>query len=215
MVYLQIALDYTSLTKAIETALAIVKYVRDERIWFEAGTPLIKNWGYISVKLLKEATGSFVVADTKTIDAAELEIGEAFANNADAATVLGLSDDYTIQKSIEIARSLKKTIIVDLINVKDPFTRGVEVYEMGADLVYFHIGVDVQKARGVSAVGLLREAYRFKKETGGKFGVAGGIKLESLDTVLQAEPDVIIVGGAITRSEDPARAVLGFLEKIR
>jgi 3-hexulose-6-phosphate synthase len=215
MTYLQVALDYTSLTKALETALSIVRAVRDERVWIEAGTPLIKSWGFISLRLLKEATNMFVVADTKTIDAAELEIGEAYKNNADAATVLGLSDESTIKTSIGLARSHGRKLIVDLIGVVNTYERAVQAFEMGADYVLFHIGVDVQRARGLTAVELLREAYKFKKDTGGRYCIAGGIKLQDVEKILEAEPDVIVVGAAITRASDPAKVVSDFLEKLK
>ncbi|MGC9011527.1 orotidine 5'-phosphate decarboxylase / HUMPS family protein [Thermogladius sp.] len=214
MTYLQIALDFTSMTKALDLVMAIFREVRDRRVWFEVGTPLIKSWGLIPVRLIKEATNMFVVADTKTIDAAELEIGEAFKSGADAATVLGLADDSTIRAGVELAKTNGKTLIVDLIGVQKPYERAVQVYSMGPDYVLFHIGVDVQRARGLTAVELVKEAYRFKRETGGRYCIAGGIKLEDVDRLLEAEPDVIVVGGAITRSSNPVKTVLDFLEKL-
>ncbi|MEM2428723.1 MAG: bifunctional 5,6,7,8-tetrahydromethanopterin hydro-lyase/3-hexulose-6-phosphate synthase, partial [Candidatus Bathyarchaeia archaeon] len=64
--YLQVALDLSSLEKALE----IVKQLpRSERVILEAGTPLIKAYGVKAIEKIREVwRDAFIVADLKTMD---------------------------------------------------------------------------------------------------------------------------------------------------
>jgi len=212
---LQIALDFTDLFEAIALASKIVSEIGCTDVWLEAGTPLIKSWGKLPVKILKDLTKCTVVADAKTMDTGALEAEIFYKAGADVYTVLGLSDDNTIMEALGVSKKYHGLLSVDLINHPKPYERAVELDRLGVDIVLYHVGIDVQRSRGITIRDLLSEIKGLKKTVSTKIAVAGGIKLEDVEMFLEAEVDVLIVGGAITKSRDPVASTKMFLEKIR
>ncbi len=211
---LQIALDLTDLFKALDLSTRIVSSVSCQNIWLEAGTPLIKSWGRIAVKALKELTNCFIVADAKTMDTGGLEAEIFYKAGADAFTVLGVADDETIKEALEKTREYRKTLIVDLINHPDPFRRAIELDNIGVDIILYHVGIDVQRKRGITVTDLLSELKQLRKKINAKIAVAGGIKHGDAKKFLNIGVDIIIVGGAITKAIDPVKSTRMFLEEL-
>ncbi|MEM1826269.1 MAG: orotidine 5'-phosphate decarboxylase / HUMPS family protein [Desulfurococcaceae archaeon] len=211
---LQIALDLTDLFKAIEIATSIVKNFGCSNIWIEAGTPLLKSWGKIVVKSLKELTNCFIVADTKTMDTGGLEAEIFYKAGADAVTVLGVSDNETILDALSKAREYGRRVIVDLINHPAPYERAIELSNMNIDVILYHIGVDVQRKRGLTAIDLIQELKSIKDKVSCKLAVAGGIKHGDARKLVDIGVDIIIVGGAIVKSDNPVESTRKFLEEI-
>ncbi|MEM0045326.1 MAG: orotidine 5'-phosphate decarboxylase / HUMPS family protein, partial [Desulfurococcaceae archaeon] len=106
---LQIALDMEELVKAVDIASKIALATKCEQVWIEAGTPLIKAWGKLAVKALKELTNCYIVADTKTMDVPELEAKVMFDAGASAFTVLGVADDDTLKEATEVRERYGKS----------------------------------------------------------------------------------------------------------
>ncbi len=211
---LQIALDIPDIFKALKLAAKISERLGCENIWVEAGTPLIKNWGTLAVKALKQVGECFVVADTKTMDTGRLEAELMIKAGADAVTVLGLADDQTIREAVEAARRRGRMIMVDLINHPDPVNRAIAVDKMGADIVLYHVGIDTQRRRGITATDMVEEIKMLGKRINARIAVAGGIKHGGAKPLVEAGAGIIIVGGAITKAEDPLASARKFLEEI-
>jgi 3-hexulose-6-phosphate synthase len=203
---LQIALDLEELVKAVEIATKVSSTFKCENIWLEIGTPLLKSWGKIAVRSIKELTKCFTVADTKTMDVPLLEARIVKSAGADAFTVLGVADEETLVEATTAKRELDILLIVDLISSKDPYKRALEVARYEPDIVLFHVGISVQRARGVSVVKLVEEAVRVKEEVGVKVAVAGGLKPGTIKPIVERGVDIIIVGSAITSAKDPVEA---------
>jgi len=212
-VYLQVALDLTDLDKALRVADEVIKGGADI---VEVGTPLIKKYGILPIKLIKSNYPDVkVLADTKTIDAGVTEANVVFKAGADMMTVLGLADDATLMNALNVARDFGREIVVDLINVTRVVERTLELYNSGLTSFCFHIGVDVQKARNVNVLTLLREVKKVKESTSIKAFVAGGIKLKDVHYITKASVDVIVVGSAIVRSPDPLDMIKKFKEALK
>ncbi len=216
MAILQVALDLTDLFKALKLAVEIANATKCINTWIEAGTPLIKKWGTLSVEALKHVTNCFIVADTKTMDTGALEAEIMFKAGADAVTVLGLADDSTIKEMVETSRRYNGVVIADLINHPDPFHRALELDEIGVDIILYHVGIDVQKKRGITAIKLLDEISRLAgKLRKARIAVAGGIKPGEAGKLVDAGAEIVIVGGAITRSSKPVEETLKLLHEIQ
>jgi len=200
---LQVALDLEELVKAVEIATKISSTFKCENVWLEIGTPLLKSWGKIAVRSIKELTKCFVVADTKTMDVPLLEARVVRSAGADAFTVLGVADDETLMEAITAKREIGALLIVDLISCKDPYKRALEVAKYEPDVILFHVGISVQRARGVTAMQLVEEAVKVKEEIGVKVAVAGGLKPGTIRPIVERGVDIIIVGAAITSAKDP------------
>lgn len=215
MAILQVALDTDDLYRSLSLAAKLAFEAKCENLWIEAGTPLIKAWGTHSVSLLKYISGCTIVADTKTMDTGGFEAEIMLRAGADVITVLGLADDLTIIDALEKTRLYNKLLAVDLINHPKPFKRALEVDRLGVDIILYHIGIDVQKKRGITVATLMEEIKSLRSRVKAKIAVAGGIKHGQAAPLVKAGADIIVVGGAITKAQDPVKSTKMFLEEIK
>lgn len=207
---LQIALDLPDLDVAVKIASQVSYSLGCERLIIEAGTPLIKTWGILAVKLLKRVTNCMVFADTKTIDVGDLEARIMYDSGADIVSVLGVADDYTIARAVEEAEKRGKYVAVDLMNVEDPLKRIKDVGRVGAHIIIYHVGIDVQEKKGVTVDQLFSNVKKVvveAKKYGMVCAVAGGLKPGKISRFKDIGVDIVIVGSAITRSKDPVNTV--------
>ena len=212
--YLQVALDYTRLEDALRLATAIPD---EPWIILEAGTPLIKSEGIRAVSLLKSIAGTRpVVADLKTIDTGRLEVALAYDSGADIAAVLAVAPEETIVEALDEASRRGKKLAVDLIGHPNPEVRAAELAGLGAHIVTYHIGIDVQTKQKLRASQRVRVVDRISKIVSGPtIAVAGGIKPEEAGELVVAGARIIVIGSAITRSPDPRRQIEVFRERVR
>ena len=100
-----------------------------------------------------------------------------------------------------------KELLVDMIGVQDVAKRAKEVDAFGADYIGTHTGYDLQ-ALGQAPF----ENFNAIKEvvTDSKTAIAGGIKLANAEEIKAANPDLLIIGGAIATADDPAEAAKAF-----
>ncbi len=194
---LQIALDLLSLQDAARISKEIPP---SDRIFVEAGTPLIKSEGLRSITAIKQARpGSYVVADLKTLDTGALEVKMAAEAGAEIISISGLADDATINAAIEEARKQKRLLYVDMMNVEDPVGR-LEKLKIPPPVVLLHRGIDMELAEKEHKWGFISQLkQRFPQV---RVAVAGGLNLESTPEALQKGADIIIVGRAITKAPD-------------
>lgn len=207
---LQIALDLLDLDKAIEIALEVADYID----YVEAGTPLIKKYGMKAVEALKDNIGKTVVADMKIMDTGGLEAELAFQYGADYVTVLAASHLKTIEDVIDTAYKYSKGSMVDTIAVEEPthILRKLEKLDKKPDYLIIHSGIDMQ-ITGITPEILIREVGSDIKEY--RIGVAGGIKLENIDSILiMKNIELIIVGGGLTKTENPRETAKKLRQKI-
>jgi len=205
---LQVALDAIHLNRALQIAEEAVKGGAD---WLEAGTPLIKSEGLESVRELKRRFSNLkIVADMKTMDVGALEVEMAAKAGADVVTILGVSDDGTIKEAVKAGKKYGTKIMIDLIGVEDKAKRAKEVEELGVDYVVMHVGID-QQMKGKNPIEELKKIHGSTKL---QIGAAGGINTENVLGVLEAGASIIIVGGAIIKSENVTEATRMMKEAI-
>lgn len=203
---IQIALDLTDLLKTVEMAKSLCSAGAD---LLEAGTPLIKTFGIGAVGLVKSTCPSAeVVADLKTADVGALEAELAKAAGADWATVMAATNLETIEEFVRRSKELGLRSVLDTIGVPDPYGRVQEVLNRARpDMVVLHVGIDVQRKRGVTIDQLIAEALRIKS-LGVSVAVAGGIGQKELEKIAGTDIDVVIIGRAITSAASPREAFL-------
>ncbi len=197
---LQVALDLVHGDRALEIAKDAVRGGVD---WIEAGTPLIKSEGMEIVRALKKTFPTHtIVADMKTIDVGGAEVEMAAKSGADIIVILGVSSDPTITEAILSARQYGSRVMVDLFNVKDKVARATQVEKMGADYICVHVGVDEQMVGGTP----VSELKGLAKAVDIPIAAAGGINSETAADILRAGASIVIVGGAIIKAKDVAKA---------
>jgi len=192
---IQVALDFTNKRDALKVCKKVFKDIDI----IELGTPLIKAEGIKLIKAFKKFKKP-ILADLKTMDTGFLEAEMAYKAGADIATICGASDDGTIKGAVKAKKKYKKKICVDLISVKDVRKRAKEAVKMGADYVIVHTGIDMQD-KGMSPFKDLRKVSKVIPNK--KICVAGGINEKSIRQLKNFNPEIIIVGGAITKSKNP------------
>ncbi|MUM64679.1 D-arabino 3-hexulose 6-phosphate aldehyde lyase [Acidianus infernus] len=196
---LQVALDFISLDDAMKVAKMAIEGGVDI---VEVGTPLVKAEGIRGIKQLRElAKDKILLADTKTADAGDVEVEIAKLGNADIMTVLGIMSDSTIKSAVDKAKELGIVVQADLINVNDPVKRAKRLKELGVDIIGLHVGLDVQKERGITVTSLKNEIKQISEFS--LVSVAGGLNEKNIVDLLDLPINIYVVGGAITRSSDP------------
>jgi len=199
-VELQVALDFVTLSRAIQVAEEAVQGGADR---LEAGTPLIKSEGLDAVRKLRERFPEhLIVADMKIMDAGSVEAEMAAKAGADVVVVMGAASDSTIAECVRAARRYDAQIMVDLLQVGDPVARAEEVVALGVDLVGVHCPIDEQMRGGTPFEVLERVARATKCPV----AVAGGITSETAAAAANAGAAVVIVGGAIIKAPDAREA---------
>ena len=197
---IQMALDSLDFDATVALADQVAPYVDI----FEIGTPCIKHNG---VNLVKEMRARFpehlILVDLKTMDAGEYEATPFYAAGADICTVLGVSGPATIAGVIKAAKAHNAEAQIDLINVPDKIECARVSAELGAQIIGVHTGLDAQAAgqtpfadlQDIAGLGL-----------GLRVSVAGGIKQATVQSVVQAGANIIVVGAAIYGAPSPAEA---------
>jgi len=200
---LQVALDFTLDTEALPIAKKTSKFVDI----IEIGTPLVKsmNEKEIIKKLKKYRKDLFV--DLKTMDAGYYETKPAITHGGSYVSVLGVASNETIKG---VLKNGANKVVVDLICCKDVVERIKELKRLGVKNFEIHSGIDDQ-SKGKNP---LDELARSSEIKGVNLWVAGGIKLETLDAIMEYHPAVVVVGGAITRAKDPAMVARKMYKRI-
>ncbi|MBD3255589.1 MAG: bifunctional hexulose-6-phosphate synthase/ribonuclease regulator [Candidatus Lokiarchaeota archaeon] len=204
--YLQIALDLINLSRAEQIAREAIKGGVD---WIEAGTPLIKSEGMNAVRTLHRSfPNHIIVADMKTADGGSIEIEIAAKSGANVVLMLGGSDNASVTEAIEAAEKYGVMLGVDTIDVPEDrlIERALELERLGVDMVCSHVGVDQQVIYGGEKT--LEIAGKLKKKLRSTtwLAIAGGINSETAARAKEIGVDVIIVGGALYKSESPEKS---------
>ncbi|OIQ81364.1 3-hexulose-6-phosphate synthase [mine drainage metagenome] len=194
---IQVALDSLDYDQTLALARQAAPYVDI----IEIGTPCLKVNGLALVKAMKAAhPDKLLFVDLKTMDAGYYEAEPFFKAGADITTVLGTADMGTIKGVIDVANAYGKQAQVDLINVRDKAKVAAEAVKLGAHIIGIHTGIDQQLAGHTPFADL---ASLVAQGLTVKISVAGGIKQSTVQQVVQAGPDIVVVGGAITGSNAP------------
>lgn len=195
---LQLALDIFSL----EDSLKLTGKVKDYIDIIEIGTPFVMEEGMEAVRQFRSKfPDKEILADTKIMDAGELEAASAFKAGADYITVLGVTDLATIEACVKTANQYGKKAIVDMICVEDIPTKIAQLEAIGVHGIAVHTGVDQQK-NGRTPMDDLKVMKQYAKKA--EISVAGGIELTTIPEYAALKPDILIVGGGIGNAQDPA-----------
>lgn len=197
---LQAALD----TLSLEECVRLLSETRGSIDIAEVGTPFVIEEGMRPVRVFKEKFPEIeVLADVKIMDAGEYEADKCFEAGADICTVLGVSNNATIEGVVRSAKRHGKKVMADMIEVPDLAARAKEIDAMGVDYICVHTAFDVQKT-GKDPLDELRILNRVIKNA--KAAVAGGVKLATIDPIAAEGAEIIVVGGYICNASDRAAA---------
>jgi 3-hexulose-6-phosphate synthase len=209
---LLLALDFITIPEAKK----LLAEVGDNIDIVEIGTPFIVQDGIQAVREIRKVFPKLkIFADLKIMDAGSEETEMALEAGADIVSVLGAADDATIKGAIAVAHKKGKQILVDMIACRDIAGRAALIDTLGADYICVHTAFDIQNIGKNPLEELIIVSGVVKNA---KTAVAGGVKITTLSEIIQANPAIIVVGGAITTAADKrgiAKQMYDLVHKIK
>lgn len=203
----QIAID----TMTGDEALRFAKSVEAYADVIEIGTPLVYRYGIELVREMADRLSqSKLLADSKIVDAGELESQLFLEAGADIVTLLAGSSDTTVEEALATARKNQAELMIDLIDIppEGKINRIEELTELGCSYFCLHRPSDV----GTGEEMFLPQ--RGALPSGLKLAVAGGIDLTNLKRVIESGMDIAIIGSAITEGEEPETKAREFVRAL-
>jgi 3-hexulose-6-phosphate synthase len=205
---LQLALD----TIDIDEAIAIVRQIKNHIDIIEIGTPIIIRDGIAAVRRVKESFPDMeVFADLKIMDGGRLEAEMAFEAGADSVSVLAVAYDATVQAVIQSAKEWGRSVLADMIGVKEQTRRAMELDRMGVDYICVHTASDIQN-QGFHPLVSLRQLSGVIPRN--KLAAAGGIRADTVDEIVRAGAHIIVVGQGILAAPDREKAAFEIKSKL-
>jgi len=197
IVLLQIAFDKPE-------HLALLPQVKPFADIIEIGTPVLKRFGISAIVTARELCPDvMVLADTKTVDGGALEADMVFGAGAAFMTVLSCASKATHETVGKRAEAFGATVIVDTITEsgKAELLPQDAVFPESFGYVAVHSPTDARLAgnRSTSHIDAVREMHK----RGFRVSLAGGIGPDTLSSVIAVEPEIVVVGTAITESSSP------------
>ncbi len=209
----QISLDLTNITEALETAHMAMRAGVD---WLEAGTPLILAEGLHGVRALRrEFPGIPIVADLKTMDGGYLEAEMMAGAGATHVVVMARAHEETIRCVVKAGRDHGVKVMGDNMVCPDMVAGAKWLEDLGCDYVIHHIGYD--ERRGIAARGhrmpspldQLREVCQAVKIP---VQAVGGLSLEQAIQCPAYGAPLVVLGAPLTIDADSFKTADGDLE---
>ena len=170
----------------------------------EIGTPVLKRFGIGAIATARELCPNvMVLADTKTADGGQLEADMVFGAGAAFMTVLSCASRATHEAVGKSAAAFGASVVVDTITESgkpELLPPGITFPDSFA-YVAVHFPSDSRLAGDASTTHI--DAVRQMHERGFRVSLAGGIGPATLPAVLAVGPEIVVVGSAITESDDP------------
>lgn len=194
---LQLALD-----APLTTSLSILRKVRPYIDIAEIGTPQIFQNGIVAASNYREEFPELdLLADLKIMDAGLYEAEIGFTAGCKYVTVLGVASDDTVLGAVRAAQKAGGQLVVDMIEVKNLIQRSEQLLKLGVDYLCLHTAYDRQKSEKapLESLKMVKQAFPTAK-----LAIAGGVGLDTIDAVVAIEPEIVIIGGAITTAPYPS-----------
>lgn len=203
---LQVAIDRVSFEKAAE----LVEEFEGIADVIEIGTSLVKDYGLLKLKdITNKVNKSKVLGDIKTSDEGAYEFRQGFEQGFDILTVMGSASFETISKCYEVSEEYNKVMMIDLLECSKE--KIDEISNFDNAIYCIHTSIDKKR---VIAIGDEIEEFKKTFPRIKNIAVAGGIKIDSIEELKKYDVELVIVGSAITSSNNPKEVSKGFKEAI-
>ena len=209
----QISLDLTSISEALETAHLAIRCGVD---WLEAGTPLIIAEGMNGVRALRaEFPDVPIVADLKTMDGGWLEAQMMAKAGATHVVVMERAHPETIKVVVQAGKDFGVQVMGDNLAAEDMVSAAKRLEDFGCDFVIHHVGYD--ERRGLAAAGKpypspldrLREVVAAVQVP---VQAVGGLSIEQAIRTPEYGAPLVVLGAPLTIDADSFQTASGNLE---
>lgn len=171
----------------------------------EIGTRLLKAFGLGTVGVVRSLVPSArILVDAKTADGGAKETALIAEAGAEFTTYLAQVAPATHAAVLATARERSLAVMVDSLGDDYVWREPAFPPPAGDFYLCLHAPIDAQAA----GIGFLatRQAAADARAAGYRLALAGGIGPATLDRVIACEPDIVVVGSAITGAPDPTAA---------
>ncbi|MFH1462082.1 MAG: orotidine 5'-phosphate decarboxylase / HUMPS family protein [bacterium] len=194
---LQISFDFLDLEKAINIANEVAPFADI----LEIGSVLIYIHGINAIKRFQQSfVGKEIFADIKLIDRVEPIIKEYSKVGANIISVMAGTTNNIIQNATKVAHENKSLIALDLADANSMGQSAMDSQILDVDRIIFHgphESNNLEKS--------LEEWENVTGNTKTPIFIAGGINKENIAKIIELKPAGIIIGSAITESNNPAK----------
>lgn len=183
--------------------LAVVSHVTDLVDSIAVGTPMLKRFGLAAISTVRELAPDVpIMVDTKTVDGGGQEAEMVFNAGAMFLTVLSVASRATFEAASAVAEKYGAHIVVDAIAEGGASVKERDMYPERCSVVAIHTTVDAGRAGGKSRLRHIGAVMKMR-ELGYRVALVGDFAKGDLDAVVEAAPDILVVGAAITDDVDP------------
>jgi 3-hexulose-6-phosphate synthase/6-phospho-3-hexuloisomerase len=209
----QISLDLTNITEALETATMARRAGVD---WLEAGTPLIIAEGMHGVRALREHfPGVPIVADLKTMDGGWLEAELMAKAGATHVVVMARAHEETVKVCVKAGRDFGIKVMGDNLGCPDMVAGARMLEDLGCDYVVHHVGYDERRgiaARGDRMPSPLDELRDVVRAVSVPVQAVGGLTLEQAVRTPEYGAPLVVLGAPLTIDADAFKTARGDVE---
>ncbi len=195
-------------------SFSVIPLVSDLVDIIEVGTPTLKRLGLAAISTVRELAPEVpVLADTKTIDGGEQEADMVFNAGAMFMSVLTCAPPATVRATSTVAARYGAYIVLDAI--AGGFAEPAMATGLAQRCAYVvsHSSVDARTEGAAPVADHIAQVSQFH-QLGYRVALAGGISKRNLSAAVEAAPDVLVIGRAVTNARNPRRAVEWILERV-
>ena len=196
--------------------ICVIGQMRGVADIIEIGTPLLKRFGIGAIATAREICPETpVLADTKTVDGGALEAEMAFGAGARLMTVLSAASRATHASVGRVAARFGALVVADTIieSGKSELLPADAAFPENFAYIGLHSPTDARLAGDQSRAHI--DAVAAIRRRGFRVALAGGLGPRTLDAVLEVEPEIVIVGSAITGADDPRGVAVWIKDRLR
>lgn len=195
----------------IDQNLRIAELVVEYADVFKIGSlPLFKHGTAIVEAFREKFPKQIIFADTKIIDRGR-DVASLYSQaGADLISVMAGTTREVIHGACSKAHDLGKKVILDLIDAGSPGQEALEAKSLGVDALLFH-----QSHEQGESLSFLEKWEMVRGNSDLPIIVSAKINRQTIDTILKIKPDGIVIGRAISQSDDPANEAQFFYDKIK
>ena len=202
---LQISFDLIDLKKSLKIAQKVAEFADI----LEVGSILIYRYGIEAVKeFCKAFPNSTILADTKIVDHGREIVNLLEKNGPKWITIMAGANKKIIQSACSAAHDANKKSVLDLLTTDFIGQSAMEAKILGVDSILFH-KVYTQD----SALTFKDKWEMVKGNTSLPIFISAQIDENNIDNIIEFRPSGIVVGKAITVSDNPKKSAQFFKEK--
>ncbi|MHA1550235.1 MAG: orotidine 5'-phosphate decarboxylase / HUMPS family protein [Alphaproteobacteria bacterium] len=174
-----------------------------ERIWIEAGTPLLKREGMNAIRTMKTFWRGIIIADLKISDGAIQEVNMAYNAGARAVTALLSAPIETLNLFIERCENLGIISMIDTLGGGDPL-KIIRQLKKPPNIIVLHRGRDEENGYGKEIQ--YKHISRLRSKYDVLISAAGGIDLKQARSAIFNGANIVV--GNIVKENDPWTGLL-------